>query len=611
MLAGLLGGSGAVALLDVWLHAEHRAAGLTREAVVWIVGSDVAAAGAVCLLLYALARVRRGLRPDSGTAFGMGAALALLPLAVGVTDHGPTAVAVALAAGAALIALARRVRVRPAIARVLAVIPLAILAIAAAMPSSLLPRVPAGTGAQAAGRPDIVLISVATLRADALARTACTPTLNALAERGLSARFALAPSNVTLPSHITMLTGAPVLEHGVYGNRGSLPDSLEPLAERLQVVGYRTASVVSNWLVRAEAGFGRGVDLRDDAPIVHEGPRQRFLATLRGASYAGWLGLAEAPPPALERLLFGRPLAPDGGQRGNGRHTTDDALLVLRALQSGPEPYYLFVHYMDPHTPYTPPAESRGVCDDASRLPDAYRNGHDPLADWRFLMKINKALHDGLAGGERALYYLRDLYDAETLFVDRMIGELWREIERGGRPTVLLVTADHGEQFAENGFLAHGDSLYEPELRVPFVMVAPGVEPRRIARPPQLIDVAPTLLAAAGLRHDELPGVDLARADPPERVHLARHERQLVVRSGGWKLHLRVPEGGGVPEPVELYALHSDGGEQHDRLGEEPEQGAELWLLAAAALAEAAEARPEALDDEQRRALEALGYLDP
>ncbi|MBW2282130.1 MAG: sulfatase, partial [Deltaproteobacteria bacterium] len=542
-------------------------------------------------------------------ALALGASLASAPLLAALLDSVAAGAVLALALAVSSLVVLRHRSLPLLPTRAAAALGASALLACAVLPTSLRPAVPAEGGPMLRGRPDLVLVSVDTLRADALhGDLTCTPHLARLRERGVSARYALAPSSLTLPSHATMLSGRPIDEHRVYDNHGELPDTLVLLPERLREAGYRTAAVVSNYLIRSDAGFARGVEVYDDAPINHGGPVETFREQVRRATWWGWL--AGGVPGAADRWLFGARTPEADADRGNARRTTDHALGLMRQLQSGQAPYYLFVHYMDPHAPYVPPAGDDCPADRASRpdarLPARYGDGEAVEVNWRFLQRIAKDLRAGVPEAQQANAWVRALYDREVRYVDRVLGELLEQVDRSGRPTVVLLTSDHGEQFGDHGYMAHGDSLYEAALRVPFVLAGQGVAAGRLEHPAHLLDVAPTLLGLAGLRTPELGGIDLSRERPGARPHLARAARQVALRDAhGYKVLFELDP----DSKPRLYALTDDPGETRDLRDSDVARTTRLVDRAREAFAGAPPEPAHELTEEHRAALRALGYV--
>ncbi len=471
------------------------------------------------------------------------------------------------------------------------------------------PADPAAVAADAAlhlgpDRPDVYLISVDTLRADAiLDPAAATPTLDRLRAEGAWAPYALSSSNQTLPGHVGMLTGTGAAAHGVRSNIGLLPPELPLLSESFRDRGYRTAGFVSNGLLRAAAGFGRGWELYDDTAVAHAGSARLFLDRIDRHTVLGWL----LPQPLLRVLIGGTVLRDfaalerDSATRGSGARITERALLGLEQLFASPRPAFVFVHYMDPHTPYGAPAPFRGRHTDGLELPARYaldrfgRAGIDlTAAIERDLASAAPADREAAAAGAA---YLAALYREEVEFVDHNLGRLLARIEAGGRPSVLLFTSDHGEHFGEHGLMEHANSLYDPLLRVPFVLWGSGVAPRELP-PAHLADVPALLLS-------------LGRAAPATApLHLARDESRLAIRDGALKWRARLRPGADAASHAGLHDLAADPGERAD-LGEAALTAPLRTGAADFAAQERVRAAEQAeLDAEQLSLLRMMGYLD-
>jgi arylsulfatase A-like enzyme len=216
--------------------------------------------------------------------------------------------------------------------------------------------------------------------------------------------------------------------------------------------------------------------------------------------------------------------------------------------------------------------------------------------------------------------YLRTLYTHAVSEWDRMLDELLRGIERRGLRdrTIVVVTADHGEEFAEHGFLGHGKQLFEESLRVPLVMAGPGIPRGHRLEPVQLVDLLPTIAARLGApAPGSLPGHDVLGASVPlsrlafaevghgvgfgqSDVHLA------MVRERPWKL-VWSPDG----DRAALFALGEDAGEQDARPPASAEDvGARLLASVREYWHRSAPAEPRGVSPGLEEKLRALGYAN-
>ncbi|MEW6073239.1 MAG: sulfatase [Planctomycetota bacterium] len=394
--------------------------------------------------------------------------------------------------------------------------------------------------------PLLLLVSVDTLRADHLgaygSERGLTPSLDALAAESLVFATAYAPSSFTVPSVSALLTGWYPEQNGILSNEHILPASVPTLARMLAARGYRTGAVVSNFVLRRGGGLQGGFERYDD-----ELPE---LEAVRGIP---------------ERLAG---------------DTTDRALTLLDELvAAGDGRAFLWVHYQDPHGPYTPPAADRELYLEAERSrPDGGRRltfgaDHRGLGDLPNYQRI---------GAEDEVAFYRAGYAAEVARSDREIGRLLAGLRDRGLAdrAVVVFAADHGEGLGERDYwFAHGEHLSDPLVRVPLFLRVPGLPPGRRADVAGLTDVVPTLAGIFGLATPAgLPGRDLlaagAAAAAPElylaTLRGAKLPRIALVRDGYKYVATRT---GASRFGEELFRL---GEEDCDLAAAEPERLAAL-----------------------------------
>ncbi|TAH39776.1 MAG: hypothetical protein EYC70_03020 [Planctomycetota bacterium] len=471
---------------------------------------------------------------------------------------------------------------------------------------------PAASAVAAAQRPDVVLISVDTLRADAILDDGVdTPNLDALRARGLWSQYALAPAPSTLPSHVTMLTGTSVLAHGTILNKHKIPDDVPRLPEELRKAGWLTLGLTANAVIDNRTGLGEGFDLylnfaphdpyyRAAREVVWKGPRCTWL---------GWLLPDPMDKAVLIRLVQARITRAESGA-APGALMRDFALAYLSDAAAQPRPYFLFLHFMDPHQPYSPDPSVAGRLSAGLELPERYRGR--PAGDPTMARALQSHLAMGQEDARAATRVLHAVYHEELLYIDHVIGEVLQQVEKTGRPTLVLVTGDHGEQFGEHNLMLHNNSVYEPLLRVPFVLAGPGVTPGKLAIPPFLEDVAPTLLSLCGLPVPAaMEGRNVLIIDPGKRARIAVGPETLAFYDGGWKL-ICAYQGLGTSSaeltPMALYDVAGDPLELDNRLEREPAR-VQVMRDAALGLLQAARAPEEqVMTPEQQAALEELGY---
>lgn len=415
------------------------------------------------------------------------------------------------------------------------------------------PVVIAGPDAPDSTRPNVLMIVVDTLRPDHLTpygygRATSPQVQSLLADRGVVVDGAYAQAPWTLPSAFSYFTSRYPGEFlGEQSSAFGIPAGVQTMAEWMAEQGYRTAGFVANPTLHETNGFGRG------------------------------FSTFSTPPAVVESMYL------------HGESVNRRALPWLRAHQR--EPFFLYVHYLDPHDPYDNPETVGGL----SPFYPEYRGGISGL--WVH------GVYSGaipLPNPAEDVRHLTALYDSEIHYVDARIGELLSAIPAEVLANTLVIfTADHGEELYDHGGWKHGQSLYEEQIRVPLLVrwdgrLAPGT---RLAGPVRLLDILPTIAAAAGgSPQPEWQGVNLlpalAGASPLPRLpvfaqHLSSGPLRAASLIDGKKAILFNRRAPFVPEDplqahlwrvdlerferAELYDLQADPGERANRAGEEPE----------------------------------------
>jgi arylsulfatase A-like enzyme len=437
-------------------------------------------------------------------------------------------------------------------------------------------------------RPNLLVISMDTTRADHLSvygyARETSASLRRLAAEGVRFDSAYSPTATTGPSHASLFTSLYPMTHQVLKNGHVLAPGYETLAEILATAGYDTAAVVSSYVLNRKFGYEQGFASYDDDVSQADTPS----------------GTVEWEGEIVEGKFYGR--ADD---------TTRRARDWLARRPHPERPFFLFVHYFDPHDPYVPPAEYRPPFE---------------------------------LGREMALKLERTIafYDTEIAYTDEQIGHLLGALSATGlaEGTVVVVLGDHGEGLMQHGHMHHGVHIYEEAVRVPLIVRWPGhLAPRIEKQPVQILDLAPTLLALtgteqAGAHFQGRSIASLLRAipeggrEPGERpVYLYRRHysgaesaqgeladgivakgEKFGLRLGDWKL-IEGPE----EESLELFDLAVDPGETRNRALTEPERLREMRAGLAdwrRLYGDAGASEPRSIDDEDRARLEALGYAE-
>lgn len=419
--------------------------------------------------------------------------------------------------------------------------------------------------------PNVLLVVIDTLRAD---RLGCygygrptSPRLDAFAERAIVFENPCTSAPWTMPAVAALVTGRAPAELGVGRRAVPIPPEVPTLAETLADAGYATAGIVSHLFVGSEFGFQRGFG-------------QWNQEHARGHDYVSSPAVTDL---AIESLA---------------------SLAAARRAQG--TPFLLFVHYFDPHYDYVPQDYPELVRPSEGTL----KSAHDNIA------KLRRRAAAGRYGPED-VRYLNDLYDSEVRFTDHHLGRLLDALSSEGLfdETLVVVTADHGEALMDrpDRWIGHTRTLFEELMRVPLIVKPAGVAtPRRIATPVSTREVFPTVLRAAGLETDatSAPPTLLPEPSPGPRFAATYRDVELqMVREGPWKLVHDRPSGRNW-----LYHLTLDPKEERDVADEHPEVLARLekartgWHDPRHAALLERDAEPPALDEEQQRRLEALGY---
>ncbi len=313
-------------------------------------------------------------------------------------------------------------------------------------------------------QPDIVLITVDTLRADNLSAYGfyghSTPAADRLAASGATFDNAHCDVTWTTPSMASTMTGNYPLRHGLRSNFHRLADANVTVAERLRDAGYRTAAVVGSYPLHSVYGLDQGFDVYDDKFTVPLIVTSDEPVTALGGDDADWSQDAE------EQQNFLREKSRHDSRRLDSE-VTEAAVEALKRLRSRSffsrrPPFFLWVHYFGPHS-----------------VPD------DRL---HFLVNFKRHI---------------DTYAEKVVRTDKEVGRLLDALD-GSRITnnmMVVFHSDHGEALGEHKFVGHGRFLYEDNLRIPLIVSWP----RRIPagwRSPELaanVDIAPTMLQAAGI----------------------------------------------------------------------------------------------------------------
>ncbi|MBI2423736.1 MAG: sulfatase [Candidatus Hydrogenedentes bacterium] len=399
--------------------------------------------------------------------------------------------------------------------------------------------------------PNVLFITMDTLRSDRIAAVRngqpVMPFLSRAVNEGAHFTRAISPCSWTKPAMASIFTGVSPEAHGVIytskkdANGNDASDVLSPewmtLAEWLRVRGYSTWAYISNANLEKSFGFAQGFDAAD---YVYK----------NGAS------------------------APE---------VTDAALGKLSALKP---PFLLYAHYMDPHSPYTPPALHKDALGPFPQT-TAYDNTllDNPMEFMRYYMdcaKIMLGLQEQPTvpplspGGQAAVEHL---YDAEVRFMDEAIERLVTAVRKSRPNTLVVLVSDHGEEFWERGGMGHGTTLFQEQVHVPLVLMAPDIAPRKIDTTVSTLDLLPTFAAylkIPGLSRWEGRGL-LAPSEPrPVFAFSKASEQDLQVHIDAIYEdgHVLIQDHGHGWE--RLFRHETDPGEQQDIAASDPARAAAM-----------------------------------
>jgi choline-sulfatase len=366
-------------------------------------------------------------------------------------------------------------------------------------------------------KPNIVLITIDTLRADHLGcygyKLATSPNIDRFAKNAITFQNAYSAVPLTLPSHATILSGVYPEHHGIRDNAHFAWKNVPLLQEILKRNGYNTAAFVSGVPLLSGFGLNRGFDVYDD----------QF----------------------------------DGAER----HADQTTIRVLQWLKGARQPYFLWIHYYDPHAEYEPPAE--------------YRK--------KFAAP----------------------YDGEIAFVDSQISKIFSTVDSG---SLVVVTADHGESLGEHGETTHAVFVYNATLHVPLFIRAPGLSPAKRTDPVSLADVTPTILDYAGLKNggSSFDGVSVKK-ESVNRTLLA--ESLYAQRNYGYApLFASIRSGKKFIEAPqeEFYDLAGDPKELKNVI---KQNKIDDWKRAVLSYAKPMASQQTSISPEEQEKLRSLGYV--
>lgn len=422
-------------------------------------------------------------------------------------------------------------------------------------------------------KPNVILISIDTLRAD---RLGCygygkqiSPNLDALAAQAAVFENSFSSSNYTLPSHASMLTSLATYSHRLTQTMNVLPETVSTLAEVLQGDGYATGGFTGNTWVSGIFGFNRGFEtwvekryIKELLPGVKDWVRKNrtrpfFLFyhfydvhtpyTFRKR----YRGLYREPSYAKEIRKY------DGTPEGEREKKFPADRLPWLSMGASLTVKPTLMHF-------SPAGEDEQVEEAAARFGYFRDSVEKKAGDWK-----------KSAGFPSELGFIVDSYDAGVLYTDSMLGRLFDFLRENGAwdNTLVIVTSDHGEELMDHDLVAHFNYGYDTLIRVPLIMKFPagrGPAPGRYAALAEGVDLMPTVMAMLGLSHEgPMQGKSLLNEKPGgtpgagELIFATTGDlKKFVVRSPSFKYIARMGDDGGPLENYKFYDLTKDPGEK-------------------------------------------------
>lgn len=419
------------------------------------------------------------------------------------------------------------------------------------------------------GRPNILLFSLDTLRADRLGTygysRATSPFLDSLAAQGTIFENAVAPAPWTLPSHVSLFTGMYPSSHGVTLAKGQrIGDQTELFAEILKRHGYQNYAYVAGGYLGKRFGFPRGFETYYANSTERDRESEGFAKVLKMAH---------------QKLL---------------------------SLKEDPAPDFMFLHTYTVHCPYSPPEPYASM----------FKSEGAETINTNHCGKVFNAMPD--FNSQKALF-ISDRYDGSVRFLDTLLKDFFEKLKADNllENTIVVIISDHGDSFYEHGEIGHGRSLHRELLMIPMIFVGPGIEARRISEPVSLVDVFPTILEALSLPvaaqnqgRSLLPLLRGEREKPAELVfseldHDALLRSLINPLSDHFILNLETDE-------AKFYDLVSDPTEQRNLAASIPDQilGRKSMIKKIMQGFRRFEAGPvDSATQEHLEQLETLGYL--
>ncbi len=468
---------------------------------------------------------------------------------------------------------------------------------------------PAATVAAGANRPNVVLVLIDTLRADHLGaygyERPTSPNIDAFAKESVLFTRAFSQSSWTKPAMASMLTSHYPSMHQTYLEQQKLPESEVLLTQLLHAQGYATAVFSGNPWITPDYGFDKGVDYFYSIYDERFARVTLVMTALKRVSKA--MGDRQRVYNRVKKIIQG-----DLSTTARDEVISAEAFRWLDAHKD--KPFYMHLHMMSPHHPYDPPPPYDKFVPDKSIPPmKAY-----PKKSYFFFEK-------GQAISKPQLDDMVARYDGDILFADMVFGKIIAKLKADGvlDNTIVIVVADHGEEFYDHENWGHGQSIYNELINVPLILRYPPALPggTRVDQTVMSVDILPTVLDLVGAPPKPTAAgtslVSLAKGAAETRAPQAYSE--LLYKYGQARgviddQQKLIEMSKGEESRRELYDLKTDFHEHDDLMSKDPALAkalegrlTEVRDWAAKHQASASEAQ---IDDEMSKRLKALGYMN-
>jgi arylsulfatase A-like enzyme len=419
-------------------------------------------------------------------------------------------------------------------------------------------------------QPNVVLITIDTLRADHLGvygyDPEISPNIDGLARRGVVFDQAISQAPWTSPSVSSFITSlhpteVGVCRQGIVAADQHVDRMRVTLAEVFQEAGYRTQAYADNPIIAPENRYDQGFD-------GFVGPRPTFSFDLSALHSRTLIGLLCQVPAICEVFDWGHSQLFDPVLGWDSDSLiTDYGVRFLRLHKD--ERFFLWLYYVGPHAYYNPPKPFRPLPSEIT-----------PEREWYLRITANELRLGKELFRQVDRQAMISLYDGEIAYTDALVGEVLGELDRLGLTdrTVVVLNADHGEEFADHEGYGHGHTLYDELVRIPFIVSGPGIEAagQRVETQVRLLDLVPTVCEIAGAPVPEeargrsllplLRGNEMDELPAFSEAMLWTPFQKKAIRHHGYKLIYDVER-----ETVELYNVSADPHEQLNLAGQEPE----------------------------------------